>query len=193
VPAPAAGRAAGGRWQTARPQPQRAHLRRFPAPAAAPDCPGLPPDCPHPGPAPPPAAPPPTPARAAAPPARAPLPPAQVEAKKAVPKEETPPPPPGGGDGGAPQKTRKIFVGGLAPSVDDAVLRTYFEAFGPVEDAVVMYDHDNKRPRGFGFITFAEEGSVDKVFEQGAMQNIHDKQVRGATAAARGEWVLGLE
>lgn len=27
-----------------------------------------------------------------------------------------------------------------------------------VEDAVVMYDHENKRPRGFGFITFAGEG-----------------------------------
>lgn len=23
-----------------------------------------------------------------------------------------------------------------------------------VDDAVVMYDHENKRPRGFGFITF---------------------------------------
>lgn len=43
------------------------------------------------------------------------------------------------------------------------VLRQYFEQFGSVEDAVVMYDHDNKRPRGFGFITFAEEDAVDKV------------------------------
>jgi RNA recognition motif-containing protein len=70
-----------------------------------------------------------------------------VEAKKAVPKEDTPAPPPPPPDGG-PQKTRKIFVGGLAPTVDDAALRAYFEGFGAVEDAVVMYDHDNKRPRG---------------------------------------------
>ena len=26
-----------------------------------------------------------------------------------------------------------------------------------------MYDHDNKRPRGFGFISFFAEESVDKV------------------------------
>ncbi|KAI8463984.1 MAG: hypothetical protein J3K34DRAFT_372272 [Monoraphidium minutum] len=92
----------------------------------------------------------------------------EVEAKKAVPKEDTPAPPAAapGADPAAPQKTRKIFVGGLAPSVDDAALRAYFEVFGPVEDGVVMYDHDNKRPRGFGFITFAEEESVDKVFAQ---------------------------
>lgn len=107
----------------------------------------------------------------------------QVEAKKAVPKEETPaaatP-----SDAGA-QKTRKIFVGGLAPTVDDTVLRQYFEQFGAVEDSVVMYDHDNKRPRGFGFITFAEEDSVDKVFAQGAMQNIHDKQIEIKPAVPR--------
>ncbi|KAI8470068.1 MAG: hypothetical protein J3K34DRAFT_368705, partial [Monoraphidium minutum] len=107
----------------------------------------------------------------------------EVEAKKAVPKEDTPAPAAGApGAGGArgdaaAQKTRKIFVGGLAPSVDDAALRAYFEQYGPVEDGVVMYDHDNKRPRGFGFITFAEEGAVDRVFVSGAMQSLHDKQI----------------
>lgn len=92
----------------------------------------------------------------------------QVEAKKAVPKEENPTP---AQPADAAQKTRKIFVGGLAPSVDEQVLRQYFEQFGQVDDAVVMYDHDNKRPRGFGFITFAEEESVDNVFSHGAMPN----------------------
>jgi len=65
-----------------------------------------------------------------------------------VPKEETPAGQPQ--DPNAPNKTRKIFVGGLAPSVNDEALRQHFEQFGAVEDAVVMYDHENKRPRGFG-------------------------------------------
>ena len=59
----------------------------------------------------------------------------QVEAKKAVPKEEHP-----SGrvfDSGNPQRTKKIFVGGLAPSVDESVLKGYFESFGEV-----------RRPRG---------------------------------------------
>ncbi|KIY97010.1 DAZ-associated protein 1 [Monoraphidium neglectum] len=68
----------------------------------------------------------------------------EVEAKKAVPKEETPAPAAPPGDAAA-QKTRKIFVGGLAASVDDAALRAYFERFGGVEDAVVIC-----RPRGAG-------------------------------------------
>ena len=47
--------------------------------------------------------------------------------------------------------------------MDETVFRLYFERYGEVEDAVVMYDHDNKRPRGFGFITFVAEDSVDQV------------------------------
>ena len=86
---------------------------------------------------------------------------AQVEAKKAVPKVEQPAVKPLNGT--CFSRTKKIFVGGLAPTVDESVFRLYFERFGEVEDAVVMYDHDNKRPRGFGFITFAAEDSVDQV------------------------------
>lgn len=48
-----------------------------------------------------------------------------------------------------------------------------------------MYDHDNKRPRGFGFITFTVDESVDKVFAHGAMQNIHDKQIEIKPAVPR--------
>lgn len=57
----------------------------------------------------------------------------------------------------------QIFVGGLAPSVDELAFQQYFEQFGPVEDAVVMYDHDSKRPRGFGFVTFVSEDAVEQV------------------------------
>ncbi|GLI64379.1 hypothetical protein VaNZ11_007645, partial [Volvox africanus] len=106
----------------------------------------------------------------------------EVEAKKAVPKEETPE---DKQQGSAPQRTKKIFVGGLAPSVDEAQLRQHFSQFGTVEDAVVMYDHENKRPRGFGFVTFAEEDAVDRVFSHGAVQTIADKPIEVKAAVPR--------
>ena len=126
----------------------------------------------------------------------------QVEAKKAVPKDEQllqggeqnpyQMQAPGGGGGtaasssdGTGGKSRKIFVGGLAPAVDEAALRQYFEAFGVVDDAVVMYDHDNKRPRGFGFVTFAAEESLELVFARGSMQSIADKQIEIKSAVPR--------
>lgn len=60
-----------------------------------------------------------------------------MEAKKAVPKEDHPSgkQPTGGVSS---QRTKKIFVGGLAPSVDEQAFRKYFEQYGSVEDAVVM-------------------------------------------------------
>ena len=42
-------------------------------------------------------------------------------------------------------------------------LRTYFQAYGPVQDAVVMKDPVSRRSRGFGFITFEDIESVDNV------------------------------
>ncbi|KAK9798573.1 hypothetical protein WJX73_000096 [Symbiochloris irregularis] len=114
----------------------------------------------------------------------------EVEAKKAVPKVEqaavkplTPSSP--------FSRTKKIFVGGLAPSVDETVFRLYFERFGEVEDAVVMYDHDNKRPRGFGFITFFSEDSVDQVLCQGPMQTLHDKPIEIKRAVPREQMPAG--
>jgi RNA-binding protein Musashi len=54
-------------------------------------------------------------------------------------------------------ESKKIFVGGLAPSVGDQDFRQYFEEFGKITDAVVMIDRDTQRSRGFGFVTFEEE------------------------------------
>ncbi|KAM5549923.1 hypothetical protein ABKV19_001045 [Rosa sericea] len=62
----------------------------------------------------------------------------------------------------AKQLKRKIFVGGLSPSVDSDVLGKFFEEFGSVEDAVVIVTQIEKKiqSRGFGFVTFREEKSA---------------------------------
>ncbi|KAI3436696.1 hypothetical protein D9Q98_006111 [Chlorella vulgaris] len=108
----------------------------------------------------------------------------EVEAKRALPKEESPV----SKDQQAVatgQRTKKIFVGGLAATVDEEALRGYFQEFGAVDDAVVMFDHENRRPRGFGFITFVEEEAVDLVFARGTIQSIHDKQIEIKRAVPR--------
>ncbi|KVH93175.1 Nucleotide-binding, alpha-beta plait, partial [Cynara cardunculus var. scolymus] len=60
-------------------------------------------------------------------------------------------------------QTRKIFVGGLASGVTESDFKRYFEQFGTISDVVVMYDHNTKRPRGFGFVTYESEDSIGKV------------------------------
>lgn len=56
------------------------------------------------------------------------------------------------------QLHNKVFVGGLPASVDKDELKTIFEQFGPVVDAIVMVDQVTNRSRCFGFVTF-ENGS----------------------------------
>jgi RNA recognition motif-containing protein len=69
--------------------------------------------------------------------------------------------PRGGAGGGSGFESKKIFVGGLPTTVDEAQFKTYFEKFGTVTDAVVMMDRATQRSRGFGFVTFADEVSAD--------------------------------
>ncbi|XP_069363886.1 RNA-binding protein Musashi homolog 2-like isoform X1 [Maniola hyperantus] len=57
----------------------------------------------------------------------------------------------------------KLFVGGLSWQTSSEKLREYFAMFGPVTDVLIMKDPVTQRSRGFGFITFQEAASVDKV------------------------------
>lgn len=87
----------------------------------------------------------------------------QVEAKRAVPRSECTPASIRGGAPGAPRATRKVFVGGLPATCGQAQFVDYFARFGPVADAQVMYDHHTGNSRGFGFVTFHDEATVDRI------------------------------
>ncbi|KAK2445735.1 heterogeneous nuclear ribonucleoprotein [Trifolium repens] len=67
-------------------------------------------------------------------------------------------------------RTKKIFVGGLPANMFVEEFKRYFEKFGKITDVVVMQDSVTHRPRGFGFITFDSEDSVQNVM----MKKFHD-------------------
>jgi len=70
----------------------------------------------------------------------------------------------------------KLFVGGLSWDTDDRALKSKFEEFGAVEDAVVIRDRENGRSRGFGFVTYFKEDDAEL-----AIRGLNDKEFDGRT------------
>lgn len=47
----------------------------------------------------------------------------------------------------------------------------YFEKYGEITDSVIMKDRHTGRPRGFGFITYADPSVVDQVIQENHVVN----------------------
>ena len=58
-----------------------------------------------------------------------------------------------------------IYVGNLSYDVDDAALRTAFEAYGEVSSAKVISDRETGRSRGFGFVEMASADEARAAIE----------------------------
>lgn len=85
----------------------------------------------------------------------------QVEAKIAVPRSECVPPV----RTNAWRATKKVFVGGLPATCRETDLHAHFIRFGDIAECQVMYDHQTGNSRGFGFVTFTSESTVDRVVD----------------------------
>jgi RNA-binding protein Musashi len=62
----------------------------------------------------------------------------------------------------------KLFIGGISWETTEDKLAEHFNAYGEVTQAAVMRDKLTGRPRGFGFVVFADPAVVDR-----ALQNPH--------------------
>lgn len=57
----------------------------------------------------------------------------------------------------------KIFLGGLPANATETELRSFFSKYGKVMEVVIMYDQEKKKSRGFGFLSFESEDSIERV------------------------------
>ncbi|CAL8466148.1 g5684 [Coccomyxa elongata] len=57
--------------------------------------------------------------------------------------------------GEAPHPITTLYVGNLAPTVDEYVLMTTFQFFGQITNIQVIRDKNSAQSRGFAFVTFA--------------------------------------
>uniref|UniRef100_U5ENZ1 Putative rna-binding protein musashi/mrna cleavage and polyadenylation factor i complex n=1 Tax=Corethrella appendiculata TaxID=1370023 RepID=U5ENZ1_9DIPT len=78
----------------------------------------------------------------------------------------------------------KVFLGGLPSNVTETDLRHFFGRYGKVMEVVIMYDQEKKKSRGFGFLSFEEEASVERVCNEHYV-NLNGKQVEIKKAEPR--------
>ncbi|XP_071725994.1 heterogeneous nuclear ribonucleoprotein 1-like [Rutidosis leptorrhynchoides] len=92
----------------------------------------------------------------------------QVEIKRTIPK----------GSGESKDfKTKKIFVGGIPAIVTEDELKGFFSKYGKVVEHEIIRDHATQRSRGFGFIVFDGEQTVDEILVNGNMIDMNGTQV----------------
>jgi len=80
---------------------------------------------------------------------------------------------------------KKLFVGGLAWAVDDAMLKAAFEPHGTVTEAKVITDRETGRSRGFGFVSYSSDAEAKKGIEMMDGSIVHGRQINVNEAQER--------
>lgn len=61
---------------------------------------------------------------------------------------------------------KKLYVGNLPYSVDDAALQSRFAEFGAVSSAKIIMDRDSGRSKGFGFVEMENDDEANRAIEE---------------------------
>ncbi|UZJ54160.1 hypothetical protein CBS101457_003480 [Exobasidium rhododendri] len=71
-----------------------------------------------------------------------------IDPKRAIPRQEN-------------IKTAKCFIGGIPSTATSESFKAYFERYGNVLDSTLMMDRETQKPRGYGFVTYDNEATVE--------------------------------
>jgi len=78
-----------------------------------------------------------------------------------------------------------IYVGNLPYSFGDQELRDAFSSFGEITEATVIKDKYSGKSKGFGFVTFSEEGKTGKAIEDMNGKEVSGREIKVSEARPR--------
>ena len=82
---------------------------------------------------------------------------------------------------------KKLFVGSLAWATNDDSLRAFFEQFGEVTEASVVYERDNpRRSRGFGFVTYENDADGEKALAEANGKELDGRNITVSESTSEG-------
>ena len=72
---------------------------------------------------------------------------------------------------------KRIYVGNLPFSTTQEDLKNLFVQYGNIEEATVITNKFSGRSKGFGFVTFSDESSVEKAISEMNKKNIEGREI----------------
>jgi len=82
-------------------------------------------------------------------------------------------------------KTMKLYLGNLPFSASEDDIREAFSAYGTIEDLFIPLDRETNRPRGFAFITLADDDLARKAIEEMDGSDLQGRNLRVNEAEER--------
>ena len=79
----------------------------------------------------------------------------------------------------------KLYLGNLPFSASDEDIREAFAAYGTIEDLFIPLDRETNRPRGFAFITLADDDLARKAIEEMDGADLQGRNLRVNEAEER--------
>jgi len=73
---------------------------------------------------------------------------------------------------------RKLFIGGIPPQAKPSDLKDYFSKYGEVQKVNIITDVYSGRSRGFAFLIFANQDSVNQVWLHKAKYYLYSTMVK---------------
>jgi len=83
--------------------------------------------------------------------------------------------------------SKKLYIGNLAFSITQEMLKEAFTSFGEIEDCTLVQDRETGRSRGFGFVTFVNDEDADKALSEMNGKELEGRAIKVSEARPPGE------